>query len=140
MSRKFRADDFAESLNYAVAGLVYAFRTQRHLRAHFFIAVLVVLLAIAFDLERVELALLTLTIGVVIICELVNTSVEAVVDLITEEYHPPGRHCQERGCFGSTDGSHHLARDRIPHFFSTESPSCKRGLGPGHWPPLLWSL
>ncbi|NLN19900.1 MAG: phosphatase PAP2 family protein [Firmicutes bacterium] len=88
MSRKFRADDFAESLNYAVAGLVYAFRTQRHLRAHFFIAVLVVLLAIAFDLERVELALLTLTIGVVIICELVNTSVEAVVDLITEEYHP----------------------------------------------------
>lgn len=88
MTSKFRARNFPESLNYAVTGLVYAFRTQRHLRAHFFITVLVVLLAIAFDLTRIELALLGLTIGLVIVSELVNTSVEATVDLVTEEYHP----------------------------------------------------
>ncbi|MGI6609354.1 MAG: diacylglycerol kinase [Limnochordia bacterium] len=88
MTSKFRARNFTESLNYAVAGLVYAFRTQRHLRAHFLITVLVVLLAMAFDLTPMELALLGLTIGLVIICELVNTSVEATVDLVTEEYHP----------------------------------------------------
>lgn len=86
--RKFRARSFPESLNYAAAGLVYAFRTQRNLRMHFCMAVLVVLLAAAFDLGRLELAVLWLTIGMVIACELINTSVEAVVDLVTEEYHP----------------------------------------------------
>ena len=29
-----------------------------------------------------------LTIGLVISCELVTTAIEAVVDLVTEEYHP----------------------------------------------------
>ncbi len=35
-----------------------------------------------------EWAILILTIGLVISCELINTAIEAVVDLITEEYHP----------------------------------------------------
>ena len=32
--------------------------------------------------------MLALTIGLVISCELINTAIEAVVDLVTEDYHP----------------------------------------------------
>ena len=35
-----------------------------------------------------EWAILALTIGLVISCELINTAIEAVVDLVTEDYHP----------------------------------------------------
>ena len=34
------------------------------------------------------LAILFLTIGLVISCELINTAIEAVVDLVTQDYHP----------------------------------------------------
>jgi diacylglycerol kinase (ATP) len=85
---RFRARSFPESMNYATAGLAYAFRTQRNLRLHFSMAVLVILLAAAFRFTRLELSLLSLTIGMVITSELVNTAVEATVDLITGDYHP----------------------------------------------------
>ena len=41
-----------------------------------------------FKINKYEWAILVLTIGLVISCELVNTAIEAVVDLVTEEYHP----------------------------------------------------
>lgn len=85
---KFRAKSFVESMNFAVHGLVYAFSTQRNLRVHLAFAVLVVLFATALDLPNVELALLALAIGMVIACEMGNTALEAVVDLITQEYQP----------------------------------------------------
>ena len=41
-----------------------------------------------FKVSVTEWALLALTIGMVLSLELVNTAIEAVVDLVTEEYHP----------------------------------------------------
>ena len=44
--------------------------------------------AFAFKISAYEWALLALTIGLVISGELINTALEAIVDLVTEEYHP----------------------------------------------------
>ena len=41
-----------------------------------------------YKVNKYEWAILALTIGLVISCELINTSIEATVDLVTEEYHP----------------------------------------------------
>ena len=51
-------------------------------------ALIVSILAFVFKLNGTEWAILLLTMGLVISCELINTAIEATVDLVTEEYHP----------------------------------------------------
>ena len=70
-----------ESFHFATRGLIFALRTQRNLRIHFFIALLVLILAVALRVSRIELAVLVLTITGVLVAELVNTAVEVAVDL-----------------------------------------------------------
>jgi len=77
-----------ESFRHAFAGLAHALRTQRNARIHVLVAVAVVVLGVALGLESIKLAVIVLTIGFVFAAELVNTVVEAVIDLVTAEYHP----------------------------------------------------
>lgn len=86
-SKPMRARNFAESLRFAAAGIAYAFRTQRNVRAHAALGGLAWLLGLHLSLSRAEMAVLLLTIGFVIAMELVNTAVESVVDLVSEGYH-----------------------------------------------------
>lgn len=86
-----RARSLPESFRFATAGLVYALRTQRNLRIHFVLAILVLLLALAVRLSRIELAVLALTIMLVLIAELFNTAVETAVDLFSPQYHELAR-------------------------------------------------
>jgi diacylglycerol kinase len=79
---------FVRSFGYAGSGLWYVVRTQRNMRVHLGIAAAAVLLGIALGLSAVEFAILFVTIATVTVTEMVNTVVEAVVDLATQEYHP----------------------------------------------------
>ncbi|SDK38342.1 diacylglycerol kinase [Natronincola ferrireducens] len=76
-----------ESFNYAFEGIIYALKTQRNMKIHFFVAVVVLALSLFFDLTRIEMLILFLTISMVIITEMINTSIEAAIDLITDKYH-----------------------------------------------------
>ena len=62
-------------------------RTQRNLRIHIAIASLVVALGLFLDLPLRDWAVLALTIGAVLTGGLINTVVEAVVDLASPDYH-----------------------------------------------------
>jgi diacylglycerol kinase (ATP) len=83
-----RPKNSIDSVHYALNGILHAFRSQRHLRFHFFIASLVLLAGVVWKLPRVELLVLFASITFVIMTELINTAVEAVVDLVTTAYHP----------------------------------------------------
>ncbi|MCX7669331.1 MAG: diacylglycerol kinase family protein [Anaerolineae bacterium] len=85
------------SFSYAFAGLGYAIRTQRNLRIHLIIAVLVVVAAAILQVTAAEWAILLLTIGVVVSAELVNTVAELAVDLLTQEYHPMAKVAKDVG-------------------------------------------
>lgn len=63
-------------------------RAERHMRHHFTFALLVLLAALFLRVTPVEFVLLALSILFVLSAELLNTAVEAVVDLISPEYHP----------------------------------------------------
>lgn len=58
------------------------------MRYHFLSAVLVVLVALFLRVTTIEFALLTLSVLFVLGTELINTAVEAVVDLVSPEFHP----------------------------------------------------
>lgn len=73
---------------YAVEGVAHVFRTQRHMRFHFLVLILVLLASLVFHLERSEILVLLFTVTLVLMAEMFNTAVEAVVDLVTQTYHP----------------------------------------------------
>ena len=83
-----RSRNLLWSFNYAVEGIVFALRTQRNMRLHVVAAVTVLLAALFFRISALELIAIVFAIGLVIVCELVNTAVEAAVDVSTDRYDP----------------------------------------------------
>ncbi len=73
---------------YAAEGVVHVYRTQKHMRFHFLMLIMVLMVSMLFGLGRGETLILLLTISLVLIAEMFNTAVEAVVDLVTQTYHP----------------------------------------------------
>ena len=82
---------FLLSFTYAWSGVTYTVRTQRNARVHLGVAVLVVIAALLLRLRPWEIALLLAMIALVVACEMINTVVEAIVDMVTAEYHPLAR-------------------------------------------------
>jgi diacylglycerol kinase (ATP) len=76
------------SFEHAYRGMISAVRTQRNMRFHVVVAVLVLMASLLVGVSKLELAVLVLTIMLVFITELFNTAMEFVVDLATKEYHP----------------------------------------------------
>ena len=76
------------SMGFAFDGLRYAFRSQRSLRIESFIAGFIVVIGFALNISRLEWVIVIISISFVIGLELVNTALEAVVDLVSPEYHP----------------------------------------------------
>ncbi len=76
-----------ESLNCAIEGILWAARGERHVRYHLFAALAVVFLALFFRVSVMEFFLLVLAAVLVLFAELINTAIEAIVDLVTEDYH-----------------------------------------------------
>lgn len=83
-----RNNSLVESFRAAAAGLLYAARTQRNLRIHLSIAAAVVGMGLWLRLPVGHWAVLVLTVGFVIVSEIFNTVLEALVDLVSPEYHP----------------------------------------------------
>ena len=77
-----------DSFNNAINGVIYAVRTQKNMKVHCLAAIIVLVLSLFYDLPRTELIVLFLTITLVIFAEMINTSIEEVVDIIVDEFHP----------------------------------------------------
>lgn len=77
-----------KSFKYAYEGLKYAFKYEQNILVHFLATILVIIAGIFFKISMTEWLVLTLIIGLVIATELINTSIEATIDLVTKEVHP----------------------------------------------------
>jgi diacylglycerol kinase len=79
------------SFRYAATGIVHLFRHERNARIHLALAVLAVLLALLLGFSRLEWAVLAMTIGFVFVAEALNTAIEAVIDLVSPDFHLQAR-------------------------------------------------
>ena len=76
------------SFKYAWAGVKYAFSTQRNFRIHTVIGTLAVSLGLFLEIQAIEMAVIVMTCAMVMVLELLNTALEAVVDLtVKQTYH-----------------------------------------------------
>lgn len=74
------------SFRYAWVGVVYAFNHDQNLRIHFAVAILVIIASIFFRVNAFEMGILGVMILLVICTEMINSSIEQMVDLITLEH------------------------------------------------------
>lgn len=88
MSRVKRNQTLLRSFKVAIQGIADTTQKERNMRIHGLCAGAVMIAGIFFELHYVEWALCIFAIGLVISMELVNTAIEATVDLMTESYHP----------------------------------------------------
>lgn len=79
---------FWSSFHYAFSGIMYAVRTQPNMRIHLVIAALVLLATLLLRLDRIYVIAIVIAIVIVLALELMNTAIEAVVDLLTVAHHP----------------------------------------------------
>ena len=86
------ATDLPASFRYAGKGLTYAFESQRNFRIHVVTGSVVFALGLWLKLNLNQLAILALTVATVLALELINTAIEAAIDLtIGRRFHPLAR-------------------------------------------------
>ncbi|HET9028965.1 MAG TPA: diacylglycerol kinase [Candidatus Aquilonibacter sp.] len=76
------------SFNHAFEGIMYAARTQQNMRIHLMVGLLVVLASLFLRLDRSYVVALVVLVALVLALELLNTAIEAIVDLLTVTHHP----------------------------------------------------
>ena len=86
--KKGKKNPLGKSCGYAFEGIWTGIRKERNMRIHCLAVILVTAAGTFFGLTAMEWCICLLLFGMVISLELVNTAVEAVVDLVTEEKKP----------------------------------------------------
>ncbi len=79
------------SFKHAFDGLLYAISTQPNFIVHGVISSIAISLGILTGLSKTEWAMLVIVIGTGLVIELINTSIEAVVDLATQQWKHPAK-------------------------------------------------
>ena len=86
--RRIAESKFWSSFHFAFQGIIYATKTQPNMRIHLGIAVLVLAATLYLHLQRIYVVVVILLVAFVVALELLNTAVEAIVDLLTVAHHP----------------------------------------------------
>ena len=76
-----------KSFKCAAKGAIYTIKNERNMRIHTVISAYVLLFSCFFHLSVVKYAILFLTIGSVLTLEMINTSIEAIIDMCSKEYN-----------------------------------------------------
>lgn len=83
---RWKNRELMSSLDFAVSGLITAFKEERNMRKHAVSAILVILAGLVFQVSVTEWLFLLLSISLVVAFEIVNSAIENVVDLASN-YH-----------------------------------------------------
>ena len=84
--KKWKNRTVYASLEFALTGIITAFREERNLRKHAVSASLAIIFGFVFRISRIEWLFLLLAIFLVIFGEIINSAIENVVDLASD-YH-----------------------------------------------------
>ncbi len=83
-----RATSLLHSFKYAFEGVWYVLRSQRNAKIHLGVTLAVLLLGLFLRVSVLHWAVLVVTVGLVFAAEMFNTVIEALVDLVSPDYHP----------------------------------------------------
>lgn len=78
--------NWLESVNLAIEGILYVAKTQKHMRYHFWIAAAILIFSLFLSITKLEFLILAFAILFVLFAEMINTAIEATVDLLSPSY------------------------------------------------------
>lgn len=73
------------SFRYAFNGMKYAFKNSKNFRIQIFFAFISLILGSILHLDKSDYLILLVTISIVLILEILNTSIESLVDLVVKK-------------------------------------------------------
>lgn len=79
------------SFKFAYEGILVSLKTEQNLKIHVLIMILVIIMGIILKISKIEWIICIMLFGFVISLELINTSIENVVDLVTMEKEPKAK-------------------------------------------------
>ena len=88
MKVKYELKGLMQSFRYAGQGFLYCINNERNMRIHLSAFVILSVFSQDYGLNRLEYLLFAIVCGLVIFAEMVNTSVEAIIDLVAPSYRP----------------------------------------------------
>lgn len=77
-----------ESFKYAIKGIQTLFKSEIHAKIHLIFTILVVFMALYFQVSRLEWMFIILSIAFVFSAEAFNTALEQITNLVSPEHHP----------------------------------------------------
>ena len=102
--KKWKNREFTASFEFALTGIITAFKEERNMRKHLVSAILVVLAGLIFRVSATEWLFLLMAVFLVIALEIVNSAIENVVDLASNYHFSMLAKCQGYGCRGCFSG------------------------------------
>lgn len=85
MKKALSIKRLSKSFGYAFKGFKNSFKEESNMKIHIIMAILVIICGFIFKVNHLEWIVLLFAIGFVIGAELLNTSIENLVDLVTTE-------------------------------------------------------
>ncbi len=82
-----KSESLVRSFRFAIQGILSAFRSERNMWIHLSAALLVVFMGVVLRINHLEWGLIIFSIALVVTTEMVNTTMEYLVNLLKEERH-----------------------------------------------------
>lgn len=79
---------FYKSVKYAIEGIVVCIKKERNMKIHLIMMICVIIFGYLFHLNYTEWIICMILFALVISLEMINTSIEAIVDLCSPQFHP----------------------------------------------------
>jgi len=76
------------TFKYSFQGLAYAYKNEQSMWIHAGASIITITIGFILGLTLTEWAIVLIALGVILASELINTAIEAAVDLCTLEIHP----------------------------------------------------
>lgn len=87
--------DIFQPFKVALNGIIFTFKTQRHMRFHLYVVFTIVLLGMFVNLGLREMLVLLFTVSLVVVAEMFNSAIEAVVDMVSPNYNPNAKFAKD---------------------------------------------
>lgn len=75
-----------KSTNHAIEGILHAAKTQRHMRYHFYTAILILIVSFSIGISWAEVVILITLSIIVLSVEMLNSALETITDILFREY------------------------------------------------------
>lgn len=79
------------SFGYALDGVMFVLRTQKHMQVHCVIITLVLLAALGLRVSPSDMLMLMLAMSLVLVTEMINTAIESAIDISVSTYNPQAK-------------------------------------------------